>query len=127
MSKHEKDKTLGEAKNFEFKTLRSISRSDIPLNRGRGHGASLNDMQVVKDFNLLLDTVNASGISPYEVVKEIDTTTAEMKMQRSQRKSFTQSLRSLLKECVKEHGLTGQIDVRECNKGERFFIVGREL
>jgi len=121
------DGTVNKAATLEFKTMPNISRSAIPLNRGRGHGANMEDMEVFKEFNRMLDEVVRQGISPYEIVKEIDTTTEEMRKQKSQRKAFTETFRNLLKDCVKAHGLAGQLDVREYNKGERFFIVGREI
>lgn len=129
-AQRKRDKLLGGGNSvaaMEFDTMSSISRSEIPLNRGRGHGMDLNDMQAVKDVNKLLDEIVRSGVSPHEIVKEIDASTPEMQKQKAQRKSFTESLRNLLKQCIKDHGLSGQIDIREYNRGERFFLVGREV
>ena len=110
----------------KFGSLKPISRADIPMGRGRGHASDLNDMQLVKDVNDLLTHVVQHGVSPYEIVREIDISAAEVQKQKKSRKSFTESLRALLKKTVEEHGLAGKIDVREYNKGERFFLVGRE-
>jgi len=123
MKTHNGGKAL--LKSMEFTTLIPVSRNSIPLGRGRGHGQSLQDMKVVKEIDTLLTQVVKSGIAPYEVATEIDVNNAEIKAQKSQRKSFTQSFRALLKDKVKAHGLDGKIDVREYNKGERFFLVGR--
>ena len=72
----------------KFGSLRPISRADIPMGRGRGHASDLNDMQLVKDVNDLLTHVVQHGVSPYEIVREIDITAAEVQKQKKSRKSF---------------------------------------
>ena len=109
---------------MNFKTIRPILKSEIPLSRGRGK-ATMHELQVVKEFNALLDQVNNNGLNPCEIAGEILVSGPEVDAERKKRKSFAQSFRKLLRHSVKEHGLHKQIDVIEFDKGARFFVVGR--
>lgn len=110
---------------LDFKMIRPISRNEIPLGRGKGRGYGLRSMIVIREFEVLLDHIVRSGLNPYEVVGEIDTTIPEIRIEKDRRKSFTQSFRVLLRDLVRERGLSDKIDVMEFNKGEKFFIVGK--
>lgn len=107
-----------------FKTIRPIQKSEIPLSRGRGK-ATMHELQVVKDFNELLNQVAVRGLNPCEIAGEILLNGPEVEAERKKRKSFAQSFRKLLRQSVKDHGLYKQIDVIEFDKGARFFVVGR--
>lgn len=111
---------------LKLTTIKPISREDLPLGRGR-YGFSLKNLTVIKEFNTLLDHIKNEDVSPFEVLGEIDTNSAEIQREKKARKSFAQSFRTLLKDCVKQHGLQDKIDVMEQGKGFRFFIIGREV
>ena len=108
---------------LNFRTIKPIERTEIPIGRGRDRG--LSNLTVVKEFNALLDLVVKEGINPYEVAGEIDMNTVEIKMQKSLRKSFTQTFRGILRTAIEEKGLKGKINIMEFNHGEKFFIIGQ--
>jgi hypothetical protein len=105
-------------------TIRPMDKSDIPVSRGRNR-ASMRDLEVVKEFNALLDHINKQNLNPSEIAGEIMLDTPEIAAERGKRKSFAQSFRKLLRTSIKEHGLLGYVDVMEFNHGERLFVVGR--
>ena len=108
---------------LDFRTIRPISRADLPRN---SRGFSIKSLQVVKDFITTLDTIGKLGITPYEVLGELDMQSKDVVMAKAGRKAFVQSFRSFLKEAVKSRGLAGKLDVMESGHGSRFFLVGRE-
>ncbi len=110
---------------MKFQNIRPIQRSEIPLGRGRSKGAGMAQLQVVREFNALLDQINKDGLNPCEIAGEIDVKGPEIEAEKKKRKSFSQSFRKLLRQSVKEHGLSKQIDVMEFDHGARFFVVGR--
>ena len=112
---------------MKFHTIRPISRNDLPLGRGRNRYAGLRHLSVFREINNLLDRVNSEGLNPCEVVGEIDVTTPEITIEATRRKSFVQSFKTLVTECVKKHGFAGKIDVMQFDNGKRFFLVGREV
>lgn len=111
--------------NMQFRTIRPIAKSDIPISHGRRRGSTMKDLPVFKDFQAMLQTINDKNLNPCEIGGELLMTGPEIETERTKRKSFPQSFRKLLRAEVKSHGLHKQIDVMEFNKGERFFIVGR--
>jgi hypothetical protein len=116
------------ASTLNFRSIRPIQRSEVPLAPSRGGRASvLRNLQVVKDFNEMLKFIVTLGVSPYEVVGEIDITSEDVQKEVKKRKSFTGTFRTLLRSCVKQSGLQSQIDIVERDHGKRFFVVGKEL
>jgi hypothetical protein len=109
---------------MNFRTIRPIQKSDIPVSHGRGK-ATMQDLAVVREFNEMLDQVNEDGLNPCEIAGELDLNGEDVLAARGKRKSFVQTLRKLLRASIKEHGLKPQIDVVEFDKGARFFVVGR--
>jgi hypothetical protein len=120
-------KDVNVVSSMNLKTIRPINKNAIPLGRGRGRSVNLQNLQVVRDFNLLLDRICSEGISPYEVAGEICTDDPDIQAEMKRRKSFNQSFRSVLKECVKKHGLKDKIDVLEFDHGKKFYILGRTI
>lgn len=110
---------------MNFRTIRPITRADMPVTKGRGQKATMLQLQVVRDFAELLDQVNSKGLNPCEIAGELDVNTEDVLAEREKRKSFVQSFRKLLRSLVKQHGLSKQVDVIEFDKGARFFVVGR--
>jgi len=111
---------------MHIRTIRPILRSEVPTARRREKDSGLRGLEVVKDFNILLGNIRDKIVSPFEVIGEIDTTGSDCKAEKARRKTFAGSFRSLLKACVKEHGLSNQVDVVEREHGMKFFVVGRE-
>lgn len=110
----------------QFEMIKPLKREDIPSKRGRPT-SSLYDLKVFKEFGTLLGHIKTSGISPFEVVGEIDTNEPTIQAEKTKRKSFTQAFRTILKDCLEEYELTDVIEIREYNHGEKFFIVGKTV
>lgn len=110
---------------MHLKTIRPVEKSAIPVSRGKGRGAAIQQLQVVKEFNELLDHINASGLNPCEIAGEIDVSGPDVTAERQKRKSFPQTFRKILRQSVKMHNLQRQVDVIEYDKGARYFVVGR--
>lgn len=109
---------------MRFRTIRPIERTSLPV--GRSHNrATIRNLEVVREFNSLLDEVCKKGLNPCEIVGELDVSGPDVEAERQKRKSFAQTFRKLLRASVKEHGLAKQIEVVEFDKGARFFVVGR--
>lgn len=125
MEKHQVTKDVNAVILTGIRTIRPVSKNDIPLGSGRRSGMGLSSLQVIKDFNVALDRICKEGINPYEIAQEIDMASAEIVNQKKKRKTFTQSFRVALKSAVKKHGLQGKLDITESNHGERFYVIGR--
>jgi hypothetical protein len=115
------------ASTLNFRSIRPIQRSEVPLAPRHGRTSVLRNLQVVKDFQEMLKFITSLGVSPYEVVGEIDITGDDVQKEVKKRKSFAGTFRTLLRSCVKQQGLTSQIDIVERDHGHRFFVVGKEL
>lgn len=119
--------TVNPISRLNFRTIRPIERTELPLGRGRGRNSKLLNLKVVQEFNALLNQIITTGLNPYEIVAEIDISGEEVLAEAAKRKSFPQTFKKLLRDAVKLHGLRGKVDVVEADKGKRFFVVGREI
>jgi hypothetical protein len=111
-------------RNLGLKTIIAIDKDEIPVTRSKGK-STMYELQVVRDFNEMLDHINKNGLNPCEIAAELNVAGADIEVERKRRKSFSQSFRKLLRKSVKEHSLDNQLEVREFDNGSRYFIVGR--
>ena len=65
---------LNVVRTMNFRTIRPILRSEIPVSTRKHRVSLMRELQVVKDFGQMLDQTNASGLNPCEIVGEIDIT-----------------------------------------------------
>jgi hypothetical protein len=108
-----------------IKTIRPIQKSELPMSRYRGRVSTMRNLEVVKDFDALLDHINKNNINPSEVAGEIVLDSPEIERERAGRKCFNQSFRKFLRQQVKEHGLADYIDVKTFDHDKRIFVVGK--
>lgn len=109
---------------FGTKYIKPISRSDIPIQRGRGRSTMLTLPQV-EEFCNVLDKIKKNGVNPADITGEFDMKAPEIEAERKNRKSFPQTFRKLLRRLIEEHGLSDEVQVSEHDNGRRVIVSGR--
>lgn len=111
---------------LKLKSLRPISREDIPINRGHGKG-TVRSLPPLLEMDKSLAYITKKSINPHEIRFELDMSGPEVEAERVKRKSFPQTFRKTGRAIIKEHGLEKLLEFREIDRGARYLLVGRAL